>query len=366
MRTSYGENLRGFLSEKDILQIIDFTDVHVFDALVASCVIIVGNSCSSEDYAKIVMVTGDFSSKEPVYSYVNRNKIDYQKDKLTKDIWNLQNEELLQIKAKIDANATKVSSLEKVKVYRGITTGFNPAFVINEEQRKEIIRLSPNEGEIIKPLLQGRDIKKWVYQKSKQYLFLTGFDTDIPTEFPLVFKHLTSFKDALVQRDDQGRNWWNLRACKYYPEFEKEKIIWGLTADKWAFAYDNKRHYLPSNGYILTSVDIPIKLILAQLNSNLSKFYFQSIGIITAGGAYTLKHETILELPLIYDTKLDIKIITLVDQILPITKDDDYLGNPDKQAKVKKLENEIDQLVYKLYELTPEEIKIVEEFNGGK
>ena len=51
-------------------------------------------------------------------------------------------------------------------------------------------------------------------------------------------------------------------------------------------------------------------------------------------------------------------------QILSITKDDDYLDNPDKQAKVKRLEKEIDQLVYKLYELTPEEIKIVEEFNG--
>lgn len=59
-----------------------------------------------------------------------------------------------------------------------------------------------------------------------------------------------------------------------------------------------------------------------------------------------------------------LSMIELVDQILYITKEGDYLENPDKQAKVKRLEKEIDQLVYKLYDLTPEEIKIVEGFNG--
>jgi len=95
--------------------------------------------------------------------------------------------------------------------------------------------------------------------------------------------------------------WYALQRCaaSYYTEFEvKEKIIWGLTADKWAYAYDDKQHYLPSNGYILTSNKTSIKFLLGLLNSNVLKFYFGFIGIMTAGGAYTLKHGTIRKLPI--------------------------------------------------------------------
>lgn len=119
------------------------------------------------------------------------------------------------------------------------------------------------------------------------------FDKNIKADLPSVYKHLLQFEKELKIRDDQGKNWWNLRACKYYADFEKEKIIWGLTADKWTFAYDDQKHYLPSNGYILISEgDLTNKYLLALLNSNLLKFYFGFIGIMMAGGAYTLKHET--------------------------------------------------------------------------
>ena len=91
------------------------------------------------------------------------------------------------------------------------------------------------------------------------------------------------------------------------------------------------------------------------------EFYFGFIGIMTAGGAFTLKHETVAEFPIkLIETNKQQKFIGLVDRILVIAKDDDYLQNSQKQVKVKETEQEIDQMVYQLYDLTEEEIKIVE------
>ncbi|MDD5525374.1 MAG: TaqI-like C-terminal specificity domain-containing protein [Smithella sp.] len=224
-----------------------------------------------------------------------------------------------------------------------------------------IINEDKTNKSIIKPLLQGRNIRKWTYQKSNEYLLQTGYDENIKKQYRIIYGHLKQFENELKIRSDQGVNWWNLRACKYYPEFEQEKIIWGLTADKWAFAYDDEKHYLPSNGYILTSNEIPIKYLLALLNSRLLEFYFGFIGIMTAGGAFTLKYETIVEIPIKVISNAEQKpFISLVDKILSLTSFDDYLQNATKQVKVGEYEAEIDRMVYKLYDLSSEEIAIVE------
>ena len=128
--------------------------------------------------------------------------------------------------------------------------------------------------------------------------------------------------------------------------FQKsEKIIWGLTADKWAYAYDDKQHFLPSNGYILTSNEIPIKYLLAVLNSNLLKFYFGFIGVMTAGGAFTLKHTTIKNLPVAI-TPNKAPYINMVDYILHLL----YNSNQtEPDLMVSYFEQIIDGMVYELY-----------------
>lgn len=141
----------------------------------------------------------------------------------------------------------------------------------------------------------------------------------------------------------------------YYREFEKsEKIIWGLTADKWAYTLDTEQHYLPSNAYILTSKTIPIKFILGLLNSKLLRYYFGFIGVMTAGGAYTLKASTIEALPIAIGTKQQQKEIALkVENILNAKA-------KNKQTDVSLSEHEIDCLVYNLYGLSEDDVKIVE------
>jgi adenine-specific DNA-methyltransferase len=173
------------------------------------------------------------------------------------------------------------------------------------------------------------------------------------SKFGNIIKHLCMFKDKAISRTDKGDFWWELRACDYYNYFDKDKIVWPLTADKWGFALDTEKHYLTSGGFMLVSTEMPLHYILGILNSNLMKFLFTQIGVMTAGGAYTLKKATIDEFPLkITSLESQQPIITIVDQILTLKKE-----NP--KADTSELENEIDKLVYQLYELTPDEIEVV-------
>jgi len=357
IRARYGSLLRELLSKNRIHNIIDFTEVKVFDALVASCIILVSKK---EPLVDVIVTSADDTFTNNLADYIADNHIKVPASSLGGDIWQLGDGTILKVKQRIETDSTQLKDVKGVNIYRGVTTGYNPAFIIGKDIRDKFIAENEKNKEIIKPLLQGRDIRKWFYKKNSYYLLQTGFDKNIKNEFPHIFSNLSKYEKELKKRDDQGRNWWNLRACRYYSEFESEKIIWGLTADKWAFAYDDKSHYLPSNGYIMTSTLLAIKYLLALLNSGLMQFYFGFIGIMTAGGAYTLKHETIASLPIKGIPQYEQKpFIVLVDKILAITKNDNYLENPANQAKVREYEKHIDQLVYNLYGLTPEEIEIV-------
>jgi hypothetical protein len=354
--TGYGKLVREFLLKNQIENIIDFEQVEVFDnVLVSSVVIGIENGEPKKDefiYQKFYKLKKDefkihFIEKQSAFG-------NYRQSLLDENEWSFSDNIKLELKNKIEKAGKKLSELEGVAVFRGVTTGYNPAFIIDESKKNELIAADPNNKQIIKPLLQGRNIRKWIYNYNNDYLLQTGFDIEIEKEYPLIFNHLCHYKNELEIRADQGKKWFNLRACKYYSEFEKlEKIIWGLTADKWAYAYDDGRHYLPSNGYILTSEKIPIKYLLGLLNSSLLKFYFGFIGVITAGGAYTLKYATIQKIPIVIPENKQ-PIIELVEQILTTKK-----LNP--QSDITVSEKEIDMLVYELHGLNDDEISIIEQ-----
>jgi len=364
VKTRYGENLRQYFVKHRINEIIDFTDVHVFEALVASCIFSISRSDFTDNKIKIAFANDSLLNFSDVSEFVDKNSFLMSQKNLSEKIWQLEKETKLAIKEKIEDGSVTFKETRTISIYRGVTTGYNPAFIIDEEKRKELIKEDKANKPIIKPLLQGRNIRKWRYVKTNNYLIFTRRGIKIK-DYPVIKKQLQKFKVQLepgVGRKPGSYNWYEIQDnTAYYTEFEKEKIIWGLTADKWAFAYDNDKHYLPSNGYILTSTEIPIKYLLALMNSRLMGFYFGFIGIMTAGGAYTLKHETVAEFPIkLIEKNRQQEFIELVDRILTITKNEDYLQNTQNEEKVKTLEREIDQLVYKLYGLTPEEIKIVD------
>jgi len=373
LKTVYGKNLRRFLLKHKVCQLIDFSDVHVFDALVASSIILVNNSKAENNKIVAISIGDDFANYSNLNQYIEKRHFLINQSTLSEKTWLLENGDNLKIKLHIDNFSKRINEFENISIYRGITTGYNPAYIIDKNTREKLINNDSNNANIIYPLLQGRNIKKWVYAYSDNYLIF------VPWHFPLhedksingasekaekefarqyspLYNYLLSFKKELSNRNKEETGiryeWYALQRCAntYYPEFEKEKIVWGLTADKWAFAYDNQKHFLPSNGYILTSEVIPIKYILALLNSDLMKFYFSFEGIMTAGGAYTLKHGTINELPL-YDANEEIHnmLISLVDYILFCLNGDDIINSVPNEHLAQFFESVINGCVYELY-----------------
>ena len=182
---------------------------------------------------------------------------------------------------------------------------------------------------------------------------------NVEKDYPAIYKYLLQYKEKLEIRKNRGLHWTNLRNCAYFEEFEKPKIIWGELSDKPKFAFDDVGFFAEATLFVMVGDDL--KYLLGILNSNLGLWYFEQIATSSGMGTNRWKKYKIEQFPIKNtNSQNKAKIESVVNQILSITKDDDYLDNPDKKAKVKRLEKEIDQLVYKLYDLTSEEIKIVE------
>ena len=364
--TGYGKPVRKLLTDNTISQIINFEQCEVFeDILVSSVIISVIKQPTPKQnvfrYHKYYKLDFEefkklFSSQKEYGSYAQKNLSDAE--------WSFADTSEMAIKAHIEYGHQRIGEIDSIHVFRGVTTGYNPAFIISNEKKNELIKSDIRNAQVIKNMLQGRNIRKWYYEESEDNLIFTRRGIDIK-EYPYIEKYLSQFYEQLKPKkqstDLEGRKpgtykWFEiLDNTAYYTHFEKkEKIIWGLTADKWAYTLDTEQHYLPSNGYILTSDSIPTRYILGLLNSNLLHYYFHFIGVMTAGGAYTLKAATIEALPLVIaDEEQQNKIIDLVDEILAAKK-----ANP--QADTTQEEQQIDKLVYQLYGLTEQEIQIIE------
>jgi len=359
--TGYGKPLRSYLLQNEIKRVINFEQVEVFENILVSSVIIgirkIFSNYNAFGYKKFYKL----KNTEFVNKFVSEVQYPekYNQNDLTNDEWSFADTTNLILKAKIESKAKSLINFHGVEIYRGVTTGYNPAFIISDERKNELVNKDGKSRSLIKSLLQGRNIRKWLYNDSDDNLIFTKQGTNIEN-FPSIKEHLfVHFEDLKPRNHGEtgGRKpgsykWFEIQDnTAYYPEFEKpEKIVWGLTADKWAFAYDDKQHYLPSNGYILTSEKIPIKYLLGLLNSNLLRYYFGFIGVMTAGGAYTLKHATIQQLPIILVENPQI-IIDKVNQILSFKSNGE---------DIKTLEQKLNLMVYKLYELTYDECKIVD------
>ena len=378
--TGYGEKVRRQLSSQHINIILNLEQVEVFENVLVSSVIF--------NISKRIKMPKNIFTYEKFYKLnfqeFKRQFIEHQnmlgtylQEYLNEKEWSFANMKQLILKEKIENGHLLLKDIDGVKIYRGVTTGYNPAFIISNEQRDNLITEDYKNSQVIKNMLQGRNIRKWYYNESEENLLFIPWhfplehnnisgasiesENALKEQYPSIYYWLNQHKKELVSRnkDETGirYEWYALQRCaaSYYSEFEnQEKIIWGLTADKWAYALDTEQHYLPSNAYILTSETVSIRFILGLLNSKLLHYYFGFIGVMTAGGAYTLKATTIEALPIAIGTKeQQEEIANKVESILNAKAND-------KQIDVSSIEFEIDHLVYDLYGLSENEIKIVE------
>ncbi len=377
MRAKYGEKLRRFFKIKTTLkQIIDFNGYQVFDATVDTDILLFQKTKPSGNIVIILNIQPDFTPSTDITNYFNSHKLEMKQSDFDSNCFTLGDETTLNLKKRIEQRGIPLKNWD-VKIYRGIITGFNEAFIIDTEIKEKLCKEDPKSAEIIKPILRGRDIYRYGYKWAGLWLLKIESrwtnqnrskkapEVFFKESYPAVYRHLKTFGNTkgkgkgLYNRDDQGDYWWELRDCNYYPEFEKEKIMYSDIADRLLFVYEGQKIYTNNTVYFLNTGN---KYLLAALNSMVIDFYYRQISSQLGNAALRAFTIYVEQLPIPKISESEQKpFIEIVDRILSLAQSEDYLENPQKQAKVKEYERQIDQLIYKLYGLTKEEIKIIEE-----
>jgi hypothetical protein len=232
----------------------------------------------------------------------------------------------------------------------------------------KIFRLSPTnvielgiEPSILKKVLTGSDFNKYLINDTGYKIIYTTKEIDI-NEYPKCLNYLQQFKEQLSKKRETIKGtlpWWSLHWPRYKGLFEDEKIIFRQTSDTIICGYDIEGYYAMNTVLILkTKPDyknqFPYKFLLGILNSKLINYLYKQITQEENRVFAEVKPINIRKLPIIKCSNNEQRhLITLVDSILSIKKENPTVSTTD-------LETQIDQLVYKLYDLTEEEIKIIE------
>ncbi len=295
------------------------------------------------------------------------------------------NTTLLDLRDKIEQSGTPLKDWD-IQINYGIKTGANEAFIIPTEKRDEILKncddvqkdekgMSERERtiELIKPILRGKDIKRYSYEWAGEWLinthngYTSALKSKIPpidiAKYPATKAHLDAHYDTIATRCDQGDTPYHLRNCAYLEDFEKEKIVYGEIVQEPRFYLDNGEcelggFYAEATSFILTGEHL--RYLLGMLHSKLITFAFKTFyaggGLGESGYRYKKAFIERLPIPQITEKNQELarKITDGAKQILA-------LKEKDPKANTQQLEKEIDALVYQLYNLTDEEIKIIEE-----
>ena len=164
-------------------------------------------------------------TSDPIHS-LEIKKTEVLFDSLTDEMWNFISIESFNLILKMKNNSQSLASFTNKKVFRGITTGKNEAFIIDSNKRQVLIEKNSKNADRIKVLATGKEVKRNIFNFQDNYLMFTGYDINIPMEYPNIFEELNKFKEALLKRGDKGKNYWNLRSCAYYAEMQQPKIIY--------------------------------------------------------------------------------------------------------------------------------------------
>ena len=367
MRAGYGKKLRDYFGT--LTQPIQLLDMgpDVFDATVDTNILLFQNTIvdDSTDFRAVSIRTDFDKQTSNIAQYLMNNGATMEMP-AKGEPWAILLPTELNLKRKIEDVGKPLKDWD-INIYRGIITGCNEAFIIDEAKREQLIKQAPKSAEIIKPLLRGRDIERYHAQSVKSYLLATNYDLNIPKRYPAIHVHLETIGKQIelgeikvrgkgvFHRDDQGENWWNLRACAYYSEFDKEKIVWKRIGSILRFAYIQYPMYCLDSTCIATGEKV--KFLTAVLNSRVSHYQLFDLAPKTGTGDLIVSVQALEPLLVPPITKANQHIVEQIEIRVDKILDPKHT---DPNADTSDLENEIDKLVYDLYNLTEDEIAIVE------
>lgn len=372
MRAGYGKSTRGFFLKHNPLKLIDLGAGIFETATVDTNILLIQKT--KKKTQPIAVEALDLSKEKDNINFENYKKRWVLLNSLTDASWSISNPVEQRIKQKIEAKGKQLKDFE-IKINFGIKTGFNEAFIIDGKKKDELIAEDPKSAEIIKPILRGRDTKRYNAEFSDTWLIYVPWhfplqnnpeikgaslvaEKEFEKQFPAIYKHLLGHKKKLSARNKAETGiryeWYALQrwAADYHQDFQKEKIVWKRIGSVIRFQYDDLGSMCLDSTCILTGQNI--KFLLAYLNSKVAIRELLENSPKTGTGDVITSVQALepLFVPCANEAE-KLLIVKLVDKILTAKQ-----SNP--HADTTALEQQIDNLVYRLYDLTYAEVKVID------
>lgn len=361
LKAEYGKATRRYVADKlSVLRLLEMGKDVFENAIVDTSVLIARNGKRDETGKAVDMdrlAAKDFPPAEPLWGpFVPQGERP----------WSALSATERTMIDKMEAVGTPLKEWD-VTLYRGVTTGLNDAFIIDERTKETLVAADPKSAEILKPVLRGKDIQRYQAQWADLWLITTFPSLQLDIDgYPAIKKFLSSFGRARLEQSGKplaggGRSrkktqhsWFETQdATAYHNDFAKEKLIWIDLTDRGRFAYDDGGMFCVNTAFILSGK--AIKYLCALLNSKLTTWYMNNTALNSGMGVTRWIPISVERIPLPKITAAQQRpFIRLVDRIL-------HAKTADSAADTRAEEAEIDRRVYALYGLTPAEVTAVEE-----
>ena len=367
LKAEYGKPLRRYFAERHTPQRLLELGKDTFEsAIVDTCVLLVCEGGGAQRFAAVDMDRLAGNGFPPHEELWGRTAPDGAAP------WSILSRSEQRVMDKMRAAGRPLGEWD-AKINYGVKTGYNKAFIIDDTTRQALIDADSKSDEIIKPILRGRDIRRYRAQWANLWLIVAKFGSyrTLPKEYPAVYEHLLQHEEKLRARGQcrysrsgrsnrkaayTGQHHWleldNNPKDQYLGEFDKEKLLWIDLTEYGRFAYDQSGMFCLNTAYMVTGPSI--RYLCAVLNSNLTTWFMRNTALNSGMGTPRWVRFTVERLPISQVAVARQRpFIQLVDRILAAKA-----SNPDADTSAQ--EAEIDRLVYDLYDLTAEEVAAVE------
>lgn len=343
MRAGYGESLRRFLaSNTNPRLLIDFAGQKVFESATVDVDILQFEKAGNQHKTRTCTIKDDFEGNLDAYVSAHGDVTDRFTDA---QAWVILSDIESSIRHKIEAVGVPLKEWD-ISINRGILTGYNDAFIIDTETRDALVAADPKSAEIIKPILRGRDIKRYGCEWAGLWLINTHNgvkDKGIPRidveDYPAIKAHLEQYYDKLAKRADKGDTPYNLRNCAYVEDFERPKIAYREISNTMDATIIEPGIVLNNKCFLITGSHL--EFLLAYFNSAIfTKTIFQQMNV-TGGKGVDFMNDLTAIVPTVQDER---KVQGLVSQRMAASSQDAI-----------EVEQEIERIFIDLYSLTPAE-----------
>ena len=379
MRSDFGERLRSMLtSQTRIAEIIDVSEADVFDAIAYPAICRFQNLPPERSTEFRYGRVRENSMLFGIHGVLADSSFRQKQDTVGTASWLLAPPSTHKLMAKLRDSGQTVGQYIKGKMHRGLLTGLNEAFIVDNETRNQLVTKDSKSSHAMKRCIEGSDVGAWKVNWKGKWVIV--FDTSnrvqwpwsglkdkgdaeriFAKSYPAIYAHLLPFRDRAMARLDQGEFWWELRPCSYYSAFEKPKIVWGNLSMKPSFAIDRDGSYIRAPAVCIEGDD---PILLAILNSSVCDWYMRFTAAQRANGYLEYRPMYVSDVPMPNEHILQKLAIDQKVNVVEYAARELYDACQTDRGLSRSTQRHVNQLAYDMFGLDRRECKIIERAIG--